>query len=125
MLTAAVCGNVFASPNASQVKYAINLVDNQKGYVCIFHRRYRSVYHLVQHSYHRQVCYYTIKGYLHLNPLSRNYTGDVLSFGLSREQHAAAHPEQKGKVRFLVVGDDVAVGKTQGSIVGRRFVSLV
>lgn len=55
--------------------------------------------------------------------LFRNYTGDVLSFGLSREQHAAAHPEQKGKVRFLIVGDDVAVGKTQGSIVGRRYVA--
>jgi len=86
MLTAAVCGNVFASPNASQVKYAIDLLDNQKGTLIVV----------------------------------KNYTGDVLSFGLSREQYAAAHPDQKGKVKFLVVGDDVAVGRTQGSIVGRR-----
>jgi len=86
MLSAAVCGNIFASPNASQVKYAINLVDNQKGTLIVV----------------------------------KNYTGDVLSFGLSREQHAASHPEQRGKVRFLIVGDDVAVGRTQGNIVGRR-----
>jgi len=102
MLTAAVCGNVFASPNASQVKYAIDLVDNQKGTLIVVKFVHR---HSTSHT--------------GLSEL-RNYTGDVLSFGLSREQHAAAHPEQKGKVRFLVVGDDVAVGKTQGSIVGRR-----
>jgi dihydroxyacetone kinase len=32
ILTAAVCGNIFASPNASQVKHALNIVDNPKGY---------------------------------------------------------------------------------------------
>lgn len=37
--------------------------------------------------------------------------------------YAAAHPEKSKKVKFLVVGDDVSVGKTQGDIVGRRYVS--
>ena len=50
----------------------------------------------------------------------RNYTGDVLNFGLAKEQFAAQYPDNANKVRFLVVGDDVAVGRTQGSIVGRR-----
>lgn len=50
----------------------------------------------------------------------RNYTGDVLNFGLAKEQFAARHPGKANKVRFLIVGDDVAVGRTQGSIVGRR-----
>jgi len=50
----------------------------------------------------------------------KNYTGDVLNFGLAKEQYAAAHPDRVNHVKFLVVGEDVAVGKTQGSIVGRR-----
>ena len=54
---------------------------------------------------------------------TRNYTGDVLNFGLAKEQHAALHPAKSDRIRFVIVGDDVAVGKTQGSIVGRRFVS--
>jgi dihydroxyacetone kinase len=28
----AVCGNIFASPSASQVRHAMDLVDNDKGY---------------------------------------------------------------------------------------------
>ncbi|KAI5120375.1 hypothetical protein M0805_006897 [Coniferiporia weirii] len=80
MLTAAVCGNVFASPNASQVRRAIELVDNEKG----------------------------------------NYTGDVLNFGLAKEHFAASHPDKIDSVKFIIVGDDVSVGRTQGNIVGRR-----
>ena len=44
----------------------------------------------------------------------------MLNFGLAKEQFAAQHPSKVDKVKFLVVGDDVAVGKSQGSIVGRR-----
>lgn len=54
-------------------------------------------------------------------PSVRNYTGDILHFGLSKEQYAALHPEKADRLKFVVVGDDVAVGKTQGSIVGRRY----
>ncbi|KAG2011840.1 dihydroxyacetone kinase 1, variant 3 [Coprinopsis cinerea AmutBmut pab1-1] len=86
MLTAAVCGSIFASPNASQVRRGIDLVDNEQGTVIIV----------------------------------KNYTGDILNFGLAKEQYAASHPDKSDKVRFVIVGDDVAVGKTQGKIVGRR-----
>ncbi|KAL0955238.1 hypothetical protein HGRIS_004137 [Hohenbuehelia grisea] len=88
MLTAAVCGNVFASPNASQVRQAIDLVHNDKGTLIIV----------------------------------KNYTGDILNFGLAREQYAARHPEAAAKnlIRFVIVGDDVAVPEEQGGIVGRR-----
>ena len=51
---------------------------------------------------------------------SRNYTGDVLNFGLAKEDYAASHPEKVDSVKFINVGDDVSVGRSQGSIVGRR-----
>ncbi|EGN96653.1 hypothetical protein SERLA73DRAFT_111299 [Serpula lacrymans var. lacrymans S7.3] len=86
ILTAAVCGNVFASPSSNQVKRGIDLVDNDKGTVIIV----------------------------------KNYTGDILNFGLAKEHYAASHPEKSDNVKFVIVGDDVAVGKTQGSIVGQR-----
>lgn len=54
------------------------------------------------------------------NSFSRNYTGDILNFGLAKEKYAALHPNKSSKVKFVVVADDVAVGKTQGAIVGRR-----
>ncbi|KAI6112694.1 dihydroxyacetone kinase [Pisolithus sp. B1] len=86
ILTAAVCGSVFASPNSSQVRRAIDLIDNDKGTIIVV----------------------------------KNYTGDVLNFGLAKEQYSATHPDKAGSVKFIVVGDDVAVGRTQGHIVGRR-----
>ncbi|KAK7044661.1 dihydroxyacetone kinase [Favolaschia claudopus] len=87
MLSAAVCGNIFASPSSSQVRRGIDLVENDAGTLI----------------------------------LVKNYTGDILNFGLAAEQYAAEHAQEKsGKVKFLVVGDDVAVGRTQGGIVGRR-----
>ncbi|KAJ6601042.1 dihydroxyacetone kinase [Mycena vulgaris] len=86
MLSAAVCGSVFASPNSSQVRRGIDLVENDAGTLI----------------------------------LVKNYTGDVLNFGLAAEQYAAEHAGKSDKVKFIVVGDDVAVGKTQGSMVGRR-----
>ncbi len=49
-----------------------------------------------------------------------NILGDILNFGLAKEQYSAAHPERAHKVKLLVVGDDVSVGRTQGAIVGRR-----
>lgn len=50
----------------------------------------------------------------------RNYTGDILNFGLAKEHYAASHPDKIDNIKFVIVGDDVAVGRTQGSIVGRR-----
>ncbi|OBZ74139.1 Dihydroxyacetone kinase [Grifola frondosa] len=86
LLATAVCGNIFASPNASQVRRGIDLAENEKGTVIIV----------------------------------KNYTGDILNFGLAKEQYAAQHPEKADRVKFVIVADDVAVGKTQGKIVGRR-----
>ncbi|TBU44014.1 dihydroxyacetone kinase 1 [Dichomitus squalens] len=86
ILTAAVCGSIFASPNPAQVRRAIDLTENDKGTVIIV----------------------------------KNYTGDILNFGLVREQYSAQHPQKADKVKFVIVGDDVAVGRTQGKIVGRR-----
>jgi hypothetical protein len=48
-----------------------------------------------------------------------NYTGDALHFGLAAEQFRS---KGLGEARVLMVGDDVAVGREQGSIVGRRYV---
>ncbi|KAK4702783.1 triose/dihydroxyacetone kinase / FAD-AMP lyase (cyclizing), partial [Phenoliferia sp. Uapishka_3] len=84
LLSAAICGNVFASPNVGQIRKAIDLVGNEKGTLAVVMR----------------------------------YTGDVLLFGLAKEQHAVTHPDKP--FRLTVVGDDCAVPRKQGSLVGRR-----
>lgn len=56
--------------------------------------------------------------------ICRNYTGDILNFGLAKEQYAALHPGKADRVKFVIVGDDVAVGRSQGKIVGRRYVAF-
>lgn len=49
-----------------------------------------------------------------------NYTGDVLNAGLAiTRAHAAGYRN----VRFVAVGDDVAVGRRKGGKVGRRGLS--
>lgn len=52
----------------------------------------------------------------------KNYTGDVFHFHLAAEKAkaAAAGTAQHVPVEVLVVGDDVAVGRTQSGKVGRR-----
>ncbi|ORX36613.1 putative dihydroxyacetone kinase 1 [Kockovaella imperatae] len=84
LLDAAVCGNIFASPNVAQIRRGIDLVTGDKGLLIVV----------------------------------MNYTGDALHFGLAAEQYRSKGG--KGDVRVLMVGDDVAVGREQGSIVGRR-----
>ncbi|KAF8316309.1 dihydroxyacetone kinase [Clavulina sp. PMI_390] len=92
MLTAAVAGNIFASPNVSQIRRGIHLA----------------------HASHPNSAGVLV--------VVKNYTGDVLHFGLAAEQTRAAalSKEEASKVRVIVVGDDVAVGRTQGGLVGRR-----
>lgn len=46
----------------------------------------------------------------------KNYTGDIIHFGLCAERAKAAGM----KVEMVAVGDDVSVGKKKGSLVGRR-----
>ena len=48
-----------------------------------------------------------------------NYTGDILNAGLAITRAQAAGY----KVRFVPVGDDVAVGREKGGKVGRRGLS--
>ena len=48
-----------------------------------------------------------------------NYTGDILNAGLAITRAQAAG----FKVRFVPVGDDVAVGRKKGGKVGRRGLS--
>lgn len=47
-----------------------------------------------------------------------------MNFGLAKEHYSALRPEKANRVKFLVIGDDVAVGRTQGKIVGRRLFPL-
>ncbi|CCE61840.1 hypothetical protein TPHA_0B01670 [Tetrapisispora phaffii CBS 4417] len=83
MLSAAVCGDIFASPSTKQILNAIRLVsENSKGVLLIV----------------------------------KNYTGDVLHFGLAAERARA----QGIDCHVFVVGDDVAVGRAKGGMVGRR-----
>lgn len=75
-----------------------------------------------QNCNHRQVRHLsTNRISLACSSRNRNYTGDILNFGLAKEQYAAAHPDKADRVKFVIVGDDVAVGRTQGKIVGRRY----
>ncbi|TIA74467.1 hypothetical protein E3P92_01236 [Wallemia ichthyophaga] len=50
----------------------------------------------------------------------KNYTGDVLHFGLAKEKFAAQNPEAARFTRFIMASDDVSVGRKQAGIVGRR-----
>ncbi|GAA5891212.1 hypothetical protein JCM6882_006456 [Rhodosporidiobolus microsporus] len=85
MLSAAVSGQVFASPNAGQVEKAIDKLSLAKGVLLVV----------------------------------KNYTGDVLQFGLAKERWSATHLESDS-VRLVVVGDDVSVPRSQGVLTGRR-----
>lgn len=49
----------------------------------------------------------------------KNYTGDILHFGLAAER-AQSDPRVEGGVELVVVDDDVAVGRAKGGLVGRR-----
>lgn len=51
--------------------------------------------------------------------IAKNYTGDVIHFGLAAERAKA----QGGKNEVVIIQDDVAVGREQGGLVGRRALS--
>ncbi|RUS34541.1 dihydroxyacetone kinase [Jimgerdemannia flammicorona] len=82
MLTAAVTGQVFASPSAGQILTALRAVRSPHGTLVII----------------------------------KNYTGDCLHFGLATERAKA----EGMKVEIVIVGEDVAVGREKGGLVGRR-----
>lgn len=82
MLSAAIAGTIFASPNTKQILTGLRAIKTPSGTLIIV----------------------------------KNYTGDVLHFGLAAERAKA----EGLKVEMVVVGDDVAVGRQKGSLVGRR-----
>lgn len=82
-LSAAVCGEIFASPSTKQILNAIQLVAKNSSSVLL---------------------------------IVKNYTGDVLHFGLSAERARALGID----CRVMTVTDDVAVGREKGGMVGRR-----
>ncbi|ODQ78104.1 hypothetical protein BABINDRAFT_163125 [Babjeviella inositovora NRRL Y-12698] len=49
----------------------------------------------------------------------KNYTGDILHFGLAGER-AKSDPSISAPVELVIVDDDVAVGKQKNGLVGRR-----
>ncbi|EGG00640.1 uncharacterized protein MELLADRAFT_50347 [Melampsora larici-populina 98AG31] len=84
MLSAAVCGNIFASPNSRQVTAALEKLEDGKGTLMVV----------------------------------KNYTGDVLNFGIAKERWLAQRDRKN--VKMVIVGDDVSVGREQGKLTGRR-----
>ncbi|CDO92231.1 unnamed protein product [Kluyveromyces dobzhanskii CBS 2104] len=82
-LSAAVCGDIFASPSTKQILNAIKVVSKSSSGVLL---------------------------------IVKNYTGDVLHFGLAAERARALGID----CSVAVVGDDVAVGRNKGGLVGRR-----
>lgn len=95
-LSAYVSGAVFASPTAAQIFEAIRLcqVKPEDGESEVEE----------------------VKGTL---VVCGNYTGDILNAGLAVTRARAAGY----RVRFVAVGDDVAVGREKGGKVGRRGLS--
>ncbi|CEH14941.1 dihydroxyacetone kinase [Ceraceosorus bombacis] len=90
MLTAAISGEVFASPSASQICSGLDLANTDAGVIIVVN----------------------------------NYTGDCLNFGLAAEKARAALAysgnKKSGGVELVIIGDDVAVGRKKGGLVGRR-----
>ncbi|PLW07657.1 hypothetical protein PCANC_24963 [Puccinia coronata f. sp. avenae] len=84
ILSAAVCGNIFASPNSQQVTKAFEKLENSKGILIVV----------------------------------KNYTGDVLNFGIAKERWIAQRNTEA--IKMVIVGDDVSVGREQGKLAGRR-----
>ncbi|CUE66645.1 dihydroxyacetone kinase 1-like protein, putative [Bodo saltans] len=93
-LTAAVCGNVFASPPITDVAAAIRYIDQEQ--------RKQS-----------QGSELPPRGIL---VVVKNYTGDVLNFGFAVREAAA----RGVSIEMIVVGDDVAFGSDHD---GRRGVA--
>lgn len=106
MLSAAVSGQVFASPNARQIEKALSKLSLSKGVLLVVKVR--------------PPCRSLLLRAYSPSPVEQNYTGDVLQFGLAKERWAASHLSGEENVKMVVVGDDVAVPRSQGALTGRR-----
>lgn len=83
LLSAAACGDIFASPSTKQVLRAMSLAPSEKGTILLI----------------------------------TNYTGDRLHFGLAAER---ARAMGLGNVVIIAATDDVSIGRSKCSRVGRR-----
>ena len=83
MLSAAACGDIFASPSTKQVLAAMRMAPSTKGFILLI----------------------------------TNYTGDRLHFGLAAER---AKAEGMDNVVVLPATDDVSIGRSKSSRLGRR-----
>jgi triose/dihydroxyacetone kinase / FAD-AMP lyase (cyclizing) len=83
LLSAAACGDIFASPSTKQVLRAMKLAPSDKGTILLI----------------------------------TNYTGDRLHFGLAAER---ARASGLGNVVIIAATDDVSIGRSKCSRVGRR-----
>ena len=101
LLSASVCGDVFASPSARQVYGAMKAVPSKKGTLLIITNCTLFFFDWCR---------------LKLNNDATD-TGDNLHFGLACQQ---ARADGAQNVDILPVGDDFSVGRTKGALVGRR-----
>ncbi|KAJ3782326.1 Dak1 domain-containing protein [Lentinula aff. detonsa] len=95
LLSAAVSGSVFASPSGKQVRRAVELV-----------HLHNSTSDGIEQGAGTLI-------------IVKNYTGDILNFGLAKEA-LASFPTYANSVRFLTVADDVSVPRSRITLVGRR-----
>ncbi|KAA3458290.1 Dak kinase [Gossypium australe] len=100
LLTASICGDVFASPTVDSILAGIRAVTGPMGCLLIV-----------------TVLLYPEPGYrfVGIDCCIANYTGDRLNFGLAAEQARS----EGYKIETVIVGDDCALPKSQG-IAGRR-----
>ncbi|KAJ3818592.1 Dak1 domain-containing protein [Lentinula raphanica] len=96
ILSAAVSGSVFASPSGKQVRRAVELIHPITSTSSDGAEEGAGTLIIV-----------------------KNYTGDILNFGLAKEA-LASYPAYAKSVRFLTVADDVAVPRSRITLVGRR-----
>ncbi|GAX75952.1 hypothetical protein CEUSTIGMA_g3395.t1 [Chlamydomonas eustigma] len=107
MLTAAVCGEVFASPSADAVLAAIRTVTGTAGCLLVRHHS-NNEYTCVADAMEARVAD-AVEAHI-----IKNYTGDRLHFGLAAEQAKA----EGFNVAMVVVGEDVAI--PEPGLAGRR-----
>jgi dihydroxyacetone kinase len=101
LLSASVCGDVFASPSARQVYGAMKALPSKRGTILII----------------TNCCVFAFLRLFELIIISPSDTGDNLHFGLACQQARADGIEN---VDILPVCDDVSVARSKGALVGRR-----
>ncbi|VDN08417.1 unnamed protein product [Thelazia callipaeda] len=102
LLSAAICGNVFASPPTSHITAGLNAIRNR----CNVSPEY------------------TVKPFFvpaGIGVFVINYTGDRLNFGLAVERFNTCRGNEDGAAEMVLIGDDIALeNNLAGSDIGRR-----